>query len=59
MEKNRNFVFGHRTLCLKLFLFFHDPEIEHFGDPDSIASNEAFFSFISALKYIIIIPSKP
>ena len=35
-------MFGHRTFCIKMSLFFHDPEIEHFGDPDSIASNSAF-----------------
>ena len=36
-------MFGHKTFWIKLSLFFHDPEIEHFGDPDSIASNAAFF----------------
>ena len=42
LEKNRNFVFGHRTFCIKMSLFFHDPDVEHFGDPDSMASNAAF-----------------
>ena len=35
-------MFVHRTFCIKMSLFFHDPEIEYFGDPDSIASNAAF-----------------
>ena len=37
-----NFVFVHRTFCIKMSLLFHDPEIEHFGELDSIASNAAF-----------------
>ena len=28
--------------ALKMSLFFHDPEMEDFGDPDSIASNATF-----------------
>ena len=42
LVKNRNCVFGKRTFCIKMSLFFHDWEIEHFSDPDSITSNAAF-----------------
>ena len=36
-------MFVHRTFCIKkLSLFFHELETEHFGDPDSIASNATF-----------------
>ena len=35
-------MFGRRTFCIKISLFFHDTGIEHFGDPDSIADNAAF-----------------
>ena len=54
-------MFGHRTLCLKMSLFFHDPEIEHFGDQDFIASNAAFSLVYKCNKIynIIIIPIKP
>ena len=37
-------MFGHRTFCIKMSFFFHDPEMEHFGDPDSIVINAAFFA---------------
>ena len=33
-------MFGHRTFHMSLY--FYDPEIEYFSDPDSIASNAAF-----------------
>ena len=35
-------MFGHRTFCIKTVLIFHDPEMEHFGDPDSIVISAAF-----------------
>ena len=35
-------MFGYGTFCIKNVLIFHDPEIENFGDPDSIKSNAAF-----------------
>ena len=32
-----------------MYLFFHDSEMEHFGDLDSIASKQ-FLLFVSAIK---------
>ena len=47
-------MFGHRTVCIKISLFFHDMEIEHFGDPDSIASKAAFYHVYKCIKIYII-----
>ena len=53
-------MFEHITFCnnLKCSLFFiHHPGIEHFGDPDFIASNAAFYLVYKCNKNIYFILS--